>query len=198
MGAQAPLSRSPFCVYYCIVVYTIVVDADGLIKLGKSGALPALLGAARLLVPNAVWEEAVEEGKRRMYEDAQELEAALSEGDAEVVSHAIGEEAERLLEGSAASFGAGEREALAVYFAAEADAVLTDDRAFMGLLAGADPPVPALVPASAIVALAEGGRVSVDEAREALAKIEPAIRRSVYAAAMEDLETMQRARDGEQ
>ena len=112
-------------------MYTIVVEADGLIKLGKSGALPELLGTVRLLVPKAVWEEAVEEGKRRMYEDAHELEAALSEGE---VSSEIGEEAERLLEGSAASFGAGERETLAVFYAAEADAVLTDDRAFLGLL----------------------------------------------------------------
>ncbi|HEX5847967.1 MAG TPA: hypothetical protein VFY59_02130 [Rubrobacter sp.] len=179
-------------------MYTIVVDADGLIKLGKSGALPALLGAARLLVPKAVWEEAVEEGKRRMYEDAHELEAALLQGAAEVVSHEVGEKVERLLAGSAASFGAGERAALAVYFAAEADAVLTDDRAFLGLLAGADPPVPALVPAAAIVALAEGGLVTIDEAREALAEIEPAIRRGAYEAAMEDLEMMERARDGEQ
>jgi len=179
-------------------MYTIVVDADGLIKLGKSGALPALLGAARLLVPKAVWEEAVEEGKRRMYEDARDLEVALTEGGAEVVSFEIGEEAVRLLEGSAASFGAGEREALAVNFAAEADAVLTDDSAFLGLLAGADPPVPALVPAAAIAALAEGCRMTIDEARETLAAIEPFIRRDAYAAAMEDLETMQRARDGGQ
>ena len=179
-------------------MYTVVVDADGLIKLGKSGALPALLGAARLLVPKAVWEEAVEEGKRRMYEDANDLEAALKEGGAEVVLYEPGEESERLLADSAASFGAGEREALAVYYAAEADAVLTDDRAFLGLLGGADPPVPALVPAASMVALAEGGRMTVDEAREALSEIEPSIRRDAYAAAMEDLETMQRARDGEQ
>lgn len=180
------------------MVYTIVVDADGLIKVGKSGVLPALLEAARLLVPRAVWEEAVEEGKRMMYEDAHELEVVLSEGDAEMVSHEIGEEAARLLEGSAASFGAGEREALAVYFTEDADAVLTDDRAFLGLLVRAEPPVPALVPAAAIVALAEGGRVSIDAARQALNKVEPFIRKAVYVAAMEDLETLERARDGEQ
>ena len=58
--------------------------------------------------------------------------------------------------------------------------------------------MPALVPAAAIVALAEGGRMTVDDAREALGEIEPSIRRDAYAAAMEDLETMQRARDGEQ
>lgn len=58
----------------------IVADADGLIKMGKLGALPALLGAAGVLVPQTVWEEAVEEGKRRMYEDAQILERSLMEG----------------------------------------------------------------------------------------------------------------------
>ena len=166
--------------------------------MGKSGALPTLLGAARLLVPKAVWEEAVEEGKRRMYEDALDLEAALTEGDVEVVSYEVGQEAERLLGGSAASFGAGEREALAAFYAVGADAVLTDDRAFVGLLADADPPVLALVPAAAIVALTEGGRMSVEEAREALGRLKPSIRADAYAAAMEDLETMQRARDGEQ
>ncbi len=179
-------------------MYTIVVDADGLIKLGKSGALPTLLGSARLLVPQAVWEESVVEGKRRMYEDAYDLEGVLVEGGAEVVSYEAGEEVERLLGGSAASFGAGERAALAVFYAVGADAVLTDDRAFLGLLAGADPPVPALVPAAAIIALAEGDWMTVEEARDALGKLKPSIRGNVHAAAMEDLETMQRTRDGEQ
>jgi len=148
-------------------------------------------------VPGAVWEESVEEGKRRMYEDAHNLEDALTEGGAEVVSYEVGEEAERLIGGSAASFGAGERVAVAVFYAVGADAVLTDDRAFLGLLAGAEPPVPAMVPAAAIVALAEGGWMTVDKAREALDKLKPWIRTDTYAAAMEDLETMQRARDGE-
>jgi hypothetical protein len=179
-------------------VYTIVVDADGLIKLGKSGALPPLLGTARLLVPKTVWEEAVEEGKRRMYEDAHELEATLAESGAEVVSYEAGEEVEPLLGGSAASFGAGERAALAVFYAVGADAVLTDDRAFLRLLAGADPPVAALVPAAAIVALAEGDWMTVEEAREALGKLKPSIRGDVHAAAMEDLETMQRAKGSEE
>jgi hypothetical protein len=179
-------------------MYTMVADADGLIKLGKSGALLPLLGRARLLVPKAVWEESVEEGKRRMYEDAHELETTLAEGAAEVVSHEAGEEVERLLVGSAASFGAGEQAALAVFYAVGADAMLTDDRAFLSLLAGADPPVPALVPAAAIVALAEGEWMTIDEARDALGKLKPLIRGEAHAAAMEDLETMQRARGGEE
>ena len=149
-------------------------------------------------MPGVVWEESVEEGKRSMYEDAHDLEDALKEGGAEVVSYEVGEEAERLLGGSATSFGAGERAAVAVFYAVGADAVLTDDRAFLGLLVGAEPLVPAMVLAAAIVALAEGGWMTVGEAREALGKLKPAIRTDAYAAAMEDLETMQRARDGEQ
>ena len=82
-----------------------------------------------------------------------------------MVSYEAGEEVERLLGGSAASFGAGERAALAVFYAAGVDVVLTDGHGFLRLLAGADPPVPAVVPA---------------------------------AAAMEDLETMQSSKGGEQ
>ena len=45
----------------------IVADADGLMKLGKAGALAALLSVAELLVPEAVYAEAVISGKREMY-----------------------------------------------------------------------------------------------------------------------------------
>jgi hypothetical protein len=65
-------------------------------------------------------------------------------------------------------------------------------------LAGADPPVPALVPAAAIVALAEGDRMTVEEARNALGKLKPSIRGDAHTAAIEDLETKQRAKGGEQ
>jgi hypothetical protein len=172
-------------------VSTIVADADSLIKMGKSGALPALLSAARVLVPRAVWVEAVEEGKREMYEDAHVLERMLEEGGAEVVGHEAREEAEELLRVSSASFGAGERAALAAFFAHGADAVLTDDRVFLALLVGASPPVPALVPTAAIVALAEGAKMSVAEAKAALGKIEHSVRAEAYGAAMQELEKLE-------
>lgn len=163
--------------------------------MGKSDALPRLLSAARVLVPRAVWVEAVEEGKREMYEDAYVLERVLEEGGAEVVGHEAREEAEELLRGSPASFGAGERAALAVFFAHEADAILTDDRAFLTLLAGASPPVPVLLPTAAIVALAEGGKTSVAEARVALGKFEPSVRADAYGAAMQELEKLEKTEE---
>jgi hypothetical protein len=54
--------------------------------------------------------------------------------------------------------------------------------------------VRALVPAAAIVLLAEGGAVSVEEAVEALGRIEGSVRREVYEAAMEELSRMREER----
>lgn len=178
-------------------MYAIVADADGLIKVGKSGALPALLSAARVIVPQVVWEEAVEEGKKRMYEDAQVLEQVLSEGGAEVVAQGPCKEADALLGKSSASFGAGERSALAAFYATGAGALLTDDRAFVGLLAAAEPHVPVLVPAAAIVSLAEAGRLSTERAREALGKLEGAVRKSALGAALDELDAIEKHRKGE-
>jgi predicted nucleic acid-binding protein len=162
----------------------IVADADGLIKLGKSGALGRLLSAAEIVVPRSVYREAVEGGKKEMYEDAFELEKVLGEGGAEVVEDKQDERAEKLLKG-VVSLGAGERAALHVLFAREADAVLTDDRAFLNVLGRAG--IRTLTPAAAIVSLFESGRLSRMEAIEALGSIEGLLREEVYEAAMEEL-----------
>lgn len=143
-------------------------------------------------MPQTVWGEAIEEGKRRMYEDAQVLEGTLVAGGAEVVEHRPREEADELLGRASASFGAGERAALAAFYAHEADALLTDDQAFVGLLRGAEPPLPALLPTAAIVALAEAGDMAVVDAREALGKIEPLLRGEAYEAAMEELKGLEK------
>jgi hypothetical protein len=71
-------------------------------------------------------------------------------------------------------------------------------RARVSKLAGANPPVPVLVPAAAIVALAEGDWITVEGARHALGKLKPSIRGDAHAAAMQDLETMERVKGGEQ
>lgn len=169
----------------------IVADADGLIKLGRSGALGRLLLAAEVLVPEPVYEEAVVAGKRGLHEDALELEKALRGGVAEVVPEPSADErderAEALLE-EAPSLGAGERAALRLFFARRAEAVLTDDRAFANLLLREGLTV--LVPTAAIVLLAEGGKMSAGEALGALRKIEGLVRRDVYEAAMEELGRM--------
>lgn len=162
----------------------IVADADGLIKLGKSGALGALISAAEVVVPRTVYREAVEAGKKEMYEDAFELEKVLGGGGAELVEDQRDERAHRLL-GGVTSLGVGERAVLHVLFAREADAVLTDDRAFLNLLGRAR--IKTLTPAAAIVSLFESDRLPRAEAIKALGRIEELLRHEVYEAAMEGL-----------
>ncbi len=169
----------------------IVADADGLIKLGRSGALAALLSEAEVLVPEAVYEETVVVGKKEMYEDAFELERALGEGEAKIVPTLEDGRAAKILEG-VTSLGAGERAALHATFASGADAVLTDDRAFLGVLTRAG--IAALVPAAAIVSLADAGSMSLEEAVAALGRIEDSMRREVYETAVQELDALREER----
>jgi hypothetical protein len=72
-----------------------------------------------------------------------------------------------------------------VLFAREADAVLTDDRAFLNVLGRVG--IRTLTPAAAIVSLFESDRLFRAEAIEALGSIEGLLREEVYEAAMEGL-----------
>jgi predicted nucleic acid-binding protein len=158
-------------------VYKIVVDADGLIKLGKAGVLALLLESFEVLIPEAVYEEAVVIGKLELYEDAFALEKVLERGPARRLEARLDPRAGRILQG-VTELGKGERESLHIYHAEEANAVFSDDRVFLRLLE--DNAVPYLTPAGLIVRLFEVGRLDRGEALAALDKLERHIRGSVY------------------
>lgn len=169
----------------------LVADADALIKLHKAGVLEALLGWHEVLVPAAVYEEAVVAGKRELYEDAFALEEALEFGGAIIQGSCS--EASGLAGASKPSLGAGERDALGVYREG-AEAILSDDRAFLGLLE--ERGVPYLTAASVVVGLARSGRLSVEEAMESLQRMRRYVRGAVYERALEELNELEQ-RGGE-
>ncbi len=171
-----------------------VIDADGLIKLGKSGLLGALVGSHELLVPEAVYEEAMVKGKQELYEDAFELERLLEEESVSIVGLDPEPRADRLLEG-VTSLGAGERSALRLYFAEGADAVLSDDRVFLNFLSRHS--VPFLTPVNVIVGLAKSGRVSWKEGLEALEKLSGFVRADVYERANAELRDLRKESEGD-
>jgi hypothetical protein len=174
-------------------VSRIVVDADGLIKLGKAGVLRLLLGEHEVLVPGAVYEEAVTRGKRELHEEAFGLEAALGGGSAEIFGlEAISAEEE------APSLGPGELDALRVYREAGADAVLSDDRVFLRFLETAS--VPYLTPAGVVVGFVGSGRLDAGEGFAALDRLGPQIRDEVHRRAREEIQDMmtRRAKEGDE
>lgn len=161
----------------------IVTDTDGLIKLGKSGALETLLRAHEVLIPAEVHEEAVLGGKRALHEDAFCLEETLQRHGVDPWPRQELQEAEERESGeSPGSFGSGESAAFRLYVARRADAILSDDRAFTNFLARRR--VPVFASADAIVALAESGELGPDEGVESLGKLRSYIRKEVYESAL--------------
>lgn len=165
-----------------------VVDADALIKLGKAGALATLLEAHEVLIPTAVYEEAVVSGKREMYEDAFVLEKVLKDGGARVVRREDREET--AAEVARASLGSGERDAFVLYGRERTDGILSDDRVFLGFLE--ERRVQYLTPAAAVVGLAGSRGLPLDEAFRVLETLEGYVRRAVYDSALKALEEKRR------
>jgi hypothetical protein len=175
-------------------VSKFVVDADGLIKMGKSGLWGALVGSHEVLVPETVYEEAVVRGKRELYEDAFELERLLEDEGVPIVRSDPEPQAGRLLEG-VTSLGAGERSTLRLYFAEGADAILSDDRVFLNFLSRNS--VPFGTPVNVVVGLAKSGRVSRKEGLEALEKMSGFVRADVYERAKAELEELRKKGEGD-
>jgi predicted nucleic acid-binding protein len=164
----------------------IVLDSDALIKLAKCGVLETVARAWRCCVPQAVFRETVERGKQESYPDAMEIEQVVAKH-MEIHRLARHPQAERLLS-RRSSLGAGEQEALRLYFSLKADGIVTDDAAFVQLLREAQ--LPTWPPAVVLIALAREGHLSIPVAREALEKLKGFIRAEVYREVLADLQLL--------
>jgi len=167
----------------------VVLDSDGLIKLAKAGVLDRVVQAWRCLVPQAVYAETVERGLEAAYPDALAIRRALP-SDA-VRPRTRHPRAAALLEGKK-GLGRGEQEALHLCLAARADAIVTDDAAFVAVLARAG--LRYLPPALVLVRLARERNLESVEALNSLERMRPFIRAEVYRVARDDLAAAPRGR----
>lgn len=164
----------------------VACDADGLIKMAKAGILEVFVQHAELLIGPQIYREAVEEGKARGYPDALDLEQVLKTY-AQVPKEV--QRASAATKQLALPLGAGEREALQLYFAEKADVVLSDDRAFLSALEAQG--ISYLTPAAILVLLAEQKVLPLPEAYEALEKLRPLIRSDQHETALQDLKSLE-------
>jgi len=102
------------------------------------------------------------------------------------VTHA---KAKKILKG-VKSLGAGEKEALHLFFEEKADAIVSDDARFLPLLERVG--VPYLPPALVLVQLVRQREINKGVALAHLERMEPLIKPGVYRRAKEDLEKEER------
>lgn len=160
----------------------VVLDSDGLIKLAKAGILGVLVNAWKCLVPRAVYTETVERGVEFGYPDALTIREALH---ADMVRpRARDPRATALLQGKR-HLGRGEHEALHLFLASRADAIVTDDAAFVSVLGHAG--FRYLPPALVLVQLTRQGHLNREAALEGLEHMRAFIRAEVYTAARADV-----------
>lgn len=130
----------------------LVFDSDGLIKIAKSGLHREVLQVVEASITEEVERETVVEGKRNMYEDAYRLEELIEDGTLSVRAVERSANGEDILR-DRRSLGEGERSALHLYFETSADAIVSDDRAFLSVLEEND--VPFIRPVDLLVKLSK-------------------------------------------
>lgn len=155
----------------------IILDADGLIKLGKIGLLALLAKEFNCIISTKVFEEAVKEGKKGLYQDAFIIEEYINQGIIQVVPAKKDPQAQRIL-AKVESLGEGEKSSLHLFYSQKAEAVVSDDATFLNLLDKNN--IPFLTPANLISGLVEAGRLSKKEGLRLLEELKPFIKDSVY------------------
>jgi predicted nucleic acid-binding protein len=150
-----------------------VFDADALIKLVRAGIFERL--AHENIISAQVYEEAVVEGKRKLYEDAFHIEKLIEKKRVRVEQTSAVE--------SIPGLGKGERSALALFTKLNADAIITDDRRFISHLE--EKGIPMIIPTEIIVALGVKRVLTKEEAKEALERIRPFVTKENHQRAIE-------------
>ena len=144
----------------------VIMDADCLIKLTKAGLKEQVCEAWHVAIPPLVRRETVDQASH--LPDAVRIKQNIMDGHITVIETNI-------------RTAKGEDAALRLYQGGGFDAVATDDARFIRQLRGLG--VPYAVPAVIIVRLRLDGKLSIDQAQQALAALRPHISPEQYAAA---------------
>ena len=152
-------------------MYKFVFDSDALIKLAKTGVLEEICRNYNCIITNEVKNESVDEGKKRMHEDALKIEEFINKKLLKVVDL---KRAEQIKE----NLGKGEISTINLYFQEKNSIVVTDDSAFIKYMEESN--VRFAIPADIILLMKKSNKVDKKTALNYLDKIKGFIREEVY------------------
>jgi len=162
-----------------------VLDSDGLIKLVKSSIVERLLRRFSCFVSSEVYEEVVTKGEVRLYEDAFTVEALVKKNLLEVRRAEESGRAKVVLSGKE-ELGLGEKTALNLFFSLEADAIISDDKAFLKVLKENN--IPFIIPSEVIARFVKMKVISKEEGLRSLNMLKSYINEENYLAAKRVIE----------
>ena len=157
----------------------IILDSDGLIKLQKAGLLKILASRCDCIIPEAVYKESVVDGKKGLYEDAFLIEDIVQEKIDRIEIDDHTKNLEKISKDKLESLGKGEKEAFQLYFREQADAVISDDRAFLKVLDRFDN-VKYFTPCNTIYIMYKKEIINKKESLKSIDNIKELIRNEVY------------------
>lgn len=158
------------------------------IELGKVGVLPIFFEHYEVLVPKAVYREAAVRGMAEHRADASQLDQLLRMHPGVIRAVRVNPQAQAIVE-ARSRLGAGEVAALHLYFEERSDAVVSDDRVFLRLLA--ENQIPSLTSLNVITTLAQRGHMSTETALAALDEIRQYVRADEFTQARSELSEKQ-------
>lgn len=163
------------------------MDSDGLIKLQKAGVLKSLASRTGCIITEAVYKESVEDGKSGLYEDAFLIEEIVEEEIKRIKVSDQNEELKKIDEERLESLGEGEKEVFQLYFQVEADAIVSDDRAFLTTLDRFNE-VEYFTPCNTIYIMYKKGMITKKESLTGLDQIKDLVRTDVYKKVVKKIE----------
>ena len=152
-------------------MYKFIIDSDALIKLTKSGILELICHHCNCIITTEVKNECVDEGKKRLYKDALEIEEIINKKLMKVI------ELKRTRKVNE-NLGRGELSSVNLYFQEKNSCIITDDSAFINYLEENN--IKFFVPADVILLMKISNKVDKKTALIHLEKIKDLIREEVY------------------
>lgn len=141
-------------VYLSIKMYKLLMDADALIKLASSGALPKICEVCVCITTPEVERETVVEGKKRWYPDAEIIEALIEKQALKIKKLAT-------IPQETYSLDAGETSILHLSKELKEHIIVSDDQTFIREMERQG--VHLLVPADLLILLTRAGKIEPKE-----------------------------------
>jgi predicted nucleic acid-binding protein len=108
-------------------MYKLLLDSDALIKLTKAGLLEDVCRHYNCIITTEVKNEAVDEGKRRLHQDALKIEYLINKKSLKIKDSKKSRKTKENL-------GKGEMSTASLYFEEKNRVIITDDSAFIKYL----------------------------------------------------------------